>query len=294
MVRKHLCALLLASCFSGTVFAGHKIVFLISTPRSLSTAFLRAIQARGEVDKQYYMSIFNEPFMPVSWWQDEALGGYNRPEAPKTYQMAVDQILTEAERSAVFIKEQSYIVQELLQYDDRLFNNSNVTFAILLRNPHHITISFYKKLGKTFDKFSDLIGQKGCYELWQEIKKRTGKSPVIVITEELYQHPYETMHQFCQSVDIPFIPEALQWKSLGSDFEGTQAWHQTKILSATQHWHDDAIMSTGFQKPREYEVDTQGNPTFSEIENPEDREVCKKAYEENMYYYKLILQSIGE
>lgn len=296
MDRKYLYALLLVSSFSSTIFAGKKILFLVSTPRSLSTAFLRAIQARGEVDARYGMDVFNEPFMPV-WWANNGTGAqavYREDSLVKTYQPIVDQLLQEAEQKPIFIKEQSFIVQSLLRNDDRLFTNPDVTFAMLLRNPHHSIISFYNKLGKVIDGFSAIVGHKGCYEVFQEIKTRTGKAPEIVISEDLYGHSYEAMQRFCERVDIPFVPEALRWQSLGSSFDGTQLWHEAKKQDKAQYWHGDAIMSTGFEKPRQYDVDEQGNPTFSEIEKLEDREACKKVYEENTYYYNLILQSVNK
>lgn len=294
MVCKYLSALLLVISFSGTLVAGDKLLFLISTPRSVSTAFLRAMQARGEVDARYRLEAFNEPFMPT-WCANNVPGAqavYRKDTLVATYKSTVDQLLQEAEKKPIFIKEQSLIVQDLLRHDERLFSNPDVTFAMLLRNPHHAIISFYKKLGTVINGFSDVVGQKGCYELFQEIKKRTGKDPVIVITEELYEQPREAMERFCQGVNIPFVPEALQWESLGSNFDGTQEWHEAKIQDKAQHWHGDAMISTGFAKPRQYEVDAQGKPTFSEIDTQEDRDACKKAYEENMHYYNLILESM--
>jgi hypothetical protein len=297
MKFKSLCTLLLLSSVSSLLSAHHKIVYLISTPRSLSTLFLRAMHARGD------MSIFNEPSIPVWYGPNKAWYGtlngieveqWYRPGFPKTCKEVVDRLLAEAEVRSVFAKEMSYMVKALIKEDDRLLNDHNVVFAILLRNPHHSIISFYKKWGGIVESFDAIIGYKECYELYQHIKQQTGQAPCIVITEEFYMNPAEAMKSFCEQVGIPFLPDALQWQSLGKAFDGVQEWHEAKIYERTHYWHGDAIMSTGVSKPHQYEVDSCGNPTFSEIEKPEDRERCKQVYEQNMYYYKLILQSIDK
>ncbi len=251
------------------------------------------------------MSIFNEPSVPV-WYGDvhgveQWYGAENgvkmeewcRPGVARTYKEVIDRLLAESELCPVFVKEQSYMVQNLLKEDDRILHDHDITFAMLLRNPHHSIISFYKKWGQLVDNFSEIVGYQGCYELYHEIKKKTGKAPVVVITQEMYTNSADAMQTFCKNVGIPFLPEALQWPSLGMAFDGVVEWHEVKVYERTHYWHGDAILSTGFQQPRQYEVDAEGNPTFSEIANLEDRERCKEAYRENMYYYNLIIESIS-
>ena len=295
MIRKYICILLMIGKSSCMLWAHHKIVYLISTPRSLSTLFLRAMHARGD------FSIFNEPSIPVWYGPDQAWYGtlngikmdqWCRPGVPRTSREVVDRLLAEAEVRPVFVKEMSYMVKNLLKEDGRFLNDSNIVFAILMRNPHHSIISFYKKWGGIVEGFEKIIGCQECYELYQEIKQRMGIAPSIVITEDLYMKPAEAMRVFCEKVNIPFFPEALQWQSLGKEFDGVEEWHEAKIYERTHYWHGDAIMSTGFSMPRQYEVDAQGNPTFIEIENLEDRAICKKVYDENLHYYNLVMQSI--
>jgi len=62
-----------------------------------------------------------------------------------------------------------------------------------------------------------------------------------------------------------------------------------KSKKAAMLWHKDALYSTEFNRPSLYEVDNNNNPTFSEITDLADREICKKVYEENLKWYHLIL-----
>ncbi len=212
----------------------HKIIYLVSTPRSLSTVFVRMMQARGD------MSVFNEPAQKACKLDFDVVTNGYRPEAPLTHQEVVDQLLLKSTIRPVFAKDQSFIVKDLLENDPRLIN--------------------------------------------------TGKNPAIVFTQDLYNNPEATIRKFCNDVNIPYIEHALSWHSLGEDFDGTQEWHETKSFEMMHHWHKDAILSTQFKQPTQYEVDAQGNPTFSEIADPHDRQGCIEAYQENLKYYQEILK----
>ena len=42
-------------------------------------------------------------------------------------------------------------------------------------------------------------------------------------------------------------------------------------------------------KKHSYDVDKDGKPTFDEIKNLEHKELCIKAYEENIVYYRMLI-----
>ena len=69
------------------------------------------------------------------------------------------------------------------------------------------------------------------------------------------------------------------------NFAGQSEWKDGKKVEFVQHWHGEAISSSRFIPLKAAELDEEGNPTFSEIENEEDRKVCYEAYLYNLPYY---------
>lgn len=114
--------------------------------------------------------------------------------------------------------------------------------------------------------------------------------PYLILAEDLYNDPEQTVKEFCAYADIPYKPEALQWDNLGSSFDGQKEWHETKTPKLMQHWHQEAITSTGFEKPRQYKI-TNGKPTFEEIANPIHKGFAESAYYENLKHYEDLLKN---
>ncbi len=278
--RNLLFILLLISQVS--MHAHHKIIYLISPPRSLSVAFTRMMQARGDfkIFHEPSQKAFNSIHYPhyTHWYRDDASNTYMESKA---------QILLAAKNYPIFVKEMSFAIDEFITKDLELLNDPNVYFVFLLRKPHATTISFYNRSKCVINNLAHAIGYKSCLDIYHALSTISEKKPLILSTEDLYNDPSNTIQKFCDYCDIPFMPEALEWNDLGNNFSGVEEWHETKFQDTTQHWHGDAIHSTGFHKPHEYEVDEQGNPTFEEIAQ-EYRDEYIKAYEYNKPFYELL------
>ncbi len=294
-IYRRILLLFFISFIFSSVCAHNKIIYFISPPRSLSVAFMRMMQARGDFlimnePSQYAFNLINSPETVNDWFNENAY---------KTFEEVKKNIFENAQHASIFVKEISFAVQDFLLNDSEFIKNPHVYFVFLIRNPHHAVISFYKKIQQNFEifesdnahyTFSDVIGYKSLYEIIYGIKQNSTKPITIILSEELYTNPEETVKKFCDDCHIPFIQDALTWQDLGDNFSGQSEWHELKKSDATQHWHNDAIRSNGFSKPSEYETDQNDNPTFSEIENLEHRNICIEAYKENLKYYNLILQ----
>ncbi|MES2345385.1 MAG: sulfotransferase domain-containing protein [Chlamydiota bacterium] len=255
----------------------HKVVYLISPPRSLSVGFLRMIEARGD------FKIFHEPTIPVyhkinnlsfshDWFRKGVFQSFDE----------IKEAIFKAD-SHVFVKEMSFSFKNLI--DEDLMTKPNVYFVFLLRNPHHTIISLYNKIGSIVEDFHEAVGYESTYEIFQTIQKYSTKKPLILFSEELASAPESTVKMFCDYVGIPFKEESLIWKNLGENFNGHQEWNESKRGELTQHWHKEAIQSTQFNPLKTYEVDNLGSPTFSEVKDLKDLEECKKAYAHHLPFY---------
>ena len=272
---------------STIIFSTHKIVIQVSPPRCLSTAALRMWQARCD------FMVLNEPFtsafvfttqnthtLPSNWCHENA---------PHTFEEVLQKILLMAESGPVFVKEESYALVDYLKSNPSLMQNANVHFIFLVRNPHDALSSYYKNHKKIFDNFSYLAGFEQCYKIFKMVQVYGAHKPIIICAEDLYSKPYETAQCMCTTLNIPFLERMLQWEDLGDSFTGITEWGEVKNPELTHYWHGAAINSTTFHKPNSYEVDAQGNPTFSEVKNDADRQACFDAYYYNKAYYDLLL-----
>lgn len=161
-----------------------------------------------------------------------------------------------------------------------------------MRNPHHSVISHFNKEKCSFDALYNVIGYEALYQIYQKVARDAINKPLLILTEDLYEHPEETIRTLCANLDIPFIPEALNWSKLDSSFDAHKEWHELKFPEGTNYWHEEAFQSSGFTKPKSYAVDANGQPTFEEIEDPDHRAFYMKVYQHNLPYYQLMLKYV--
>ena len=266
-----------------------KIIYLLSTPRCLSVAFLRMMEQRGD------FTILLEPgIAPFAWIHvPEFATTHYRPDTFHTFQQVEDQILQAVKQNHVFVKEIGFAASEYLPPMLNLLNEHETHFVFLVRNPHHSIISYYRKFPVQDPAILTILSYKDLYVLFQKIKNSSSHPPQILLSEDLQTHPKETTQRFCNAAGIPFDEKSLQWNDLGEGFSGQEEWKETKFLEETQHWHKEAIRSTGFNaQVTSYAVDENNQPTFEEIENLEHRKFYQKIYEESLPYYKLFLNEL--
>ena len=282
---------LLIMCLSVYALGAHKIIIQVSPPRCLSTASLRAWQARGDCE------VMNEPFMSAFMFQDEGsrevTNKWLRADTPTSFKDVEQKIVQMSHKSMVFVKEISFALLAYLKRNTSLAQNPDVYFVFLIRNPANTVHSFYKKQhdDQLINNFSYYVGFETCYAAFQMISACCINKPIIVHAEDIYAQPRQTMEWLCKEIQIPFLETMLQWNNLGNEFTGIKEWYELKRAEHTYYWHGDAIKSTGFHTPNVVcELDSLGNPTYGEIANEKDRMICLEAYRHNKIYYDLLVQ----
>lgn len=271
--------------FFASIEAGNPILFMISTPRSLSTAFTRMMYERGDC------TIYHEPFYnPYCrfYFPEYSLLAY-RNDAYTTLEQVKAELFSAAEERMVFVKDISNAVEGFLLKDRSLIHHEQLKFVFLLRDPHHVALSFYKKCPDQVKALQDFMGFESLYRVYCHIEHELQHSFHIVLTEDICNRPEEAVREFCDQMQLPFIPEALNWKKLSDDFDLAQEWHEFKYDEHIEIWHGNAIRSSGFGSPASYAVNALGEPTFEEVEDLEDREEVRKAYFYNLRFYQLML-----
>lgn len=264
----------------------NKIIYLLSTPRSMSTMFVRMMDSRGD------LIIYNEP--TVLFYARENIAIYT-PEWEfednfKVFADAKESIYSSQKKGDVFIKDMGFTSHQDLLKDQELMSNPSVYYVMLIRDPHEIALSIYGKVGKVIPNQSDMVGFKKLYEEYEVLKRVSPNGVKVIFAKDLCAKPQEVMEAYCKHLSIPFSEKAFSWKAKDETFDPRKAWHEQKNDHVTDHWHKRALETTGVGKRKAYAKDKMGNPTFQEIEDENDRKAFMGFYEENLVYYKKFLE----
>lgn len=289
MSRTQLCltfVLLLPHCAYS-----YKTIILISTPRSLSTVFLRMMAARGD------FNIFNEPGIETfhELKNKDTTCDAARHETVPSFHEIQERLLNAQQEGNVFVKEMFYAAQAYL-LTDMFIRSPDCHVIFIVRNPHHASISLFKKLSlmvagdqqKLWQLKSDLpdyLSYASLYSCYQHVQRNGANPPYVIIAQELAANPRTVVAELCYAVGIPMLEHSLSWQALDQSFEDKDIWNDGRTPSGAHLWYDRAMCSTGFAALPDYKVDHNGNPTFEEITDPELRGAHRWEYYYNRMYY---------
>jgi len=287
---KTISLLIVLSWLSTQTLSAHKMILCLSTPRSLSTVFLRMMSARGDC------AVFNEP--GIATWHRQCVKSSTLaaefPESIHSFEVIQNNLTSAQKEGNVFVKEMFFAAREYL-LDDDFIKSPDCYVIFLVRNPHHVGVSNAKKLTaisgsprKLWDikrQVPDHLCYSSLYMLYEEIYKRSANKPYVVIAEELVANPREVAAQLFLHLGLPMTDACFAWESLGFD-AAERVWNNSKTADSCALWHDRAMQSTGFGAPSSYKVDAQGNPTFEEITDPELRGAYRWEYYYNLMFYQ--------
>ncbi|MEM7293002.1 MAG: sulfotransferase family protein [Pseudomonadota bacterium] len=184
----------------------NKLLALWATPRSTSTAFERVMSNRGD------MTCFHEPYNEAYYYgEDRRNDRYfiTDPDLNVTAGLSIasvhEKLLGLAESGHVFVKDFAYSIMHMA--DDRFLDAFTHTF--LIRDPEKMITSMCARWP---DLALDEVGYQDLHTLYNRIADREGKAPLVIDSDELLTAPEEGMRIYCEAVDIPFLPEALNWE----------------------------------------------------------------------------------
>lgn len=201
------------------------ILALWTHPRSRSTAFERVMMERGD------MIVLHEPFSYLYHVREHRSvinQEYVAPTHPTTYEGIRGHIDDCAAQGLVFFKDMAVHCWSHLQEDTGFVGRLANTF--LIREPASAIASFYAK----HPEFScDEIGYEQLWQLFCCVRETTQCLPVVIDADELVADPNGMLGAYCTAVGLPFMPQALQWKT------GHQA-----VWDIWRQWHVDVSQST--------------------------------------------------
>lgn len=255
----------------------HPIIYLISPPRARSTILFRALQAQLPT-----LTCFHEPSQAVhdkekgltyaaDWWREDAFISHSQIQ---------DVILTASRTGPVLVKEMSFACKNGLTPE--YLRHPNLYFLFLVRNPLETIASFYQQVEKTLqpDIFTEDIGFRGLFDLYQRVRADCPNSPQIIRNEE-FTDPAALFQKVFTTAGLTIQPQ-LKWEPL-SDIA---TWHEQKKPVLTQYWHGAAIASTQIEFVESTIV------TLDDLQqriHPAHQNLVNEAYASNRSYYDRLL-----
>lgn len=240
----------------------HKILALWAIPRSTSTAFEKMMGERGD------FNCLHEPF-GKAWYLGEdrqtPRPGDTPPVPGLTFESVWRNIRDAAADGPVFIKDFIHYVTHM--WDDRFLDHFEHTF--LVRTPEKVLPSIYKHWP---DVSLDDVGIVEQRTLFDRVCDNLGFAPPVVDSDDLLADPPGIVAAYCHVCAIPFIPEALQWKSAKRE---TYSWYRGG------DWHDSLAQSTGLAPQQRDYVPIDHSPELLEL-----YEACLPHYEA-MYAHRI-------
>ena len=125
------------------------------------------------------------------------------------------------------------------------------THTFIIRDPKAVIASHYS-LNPQLRR--DEIGFAWLHEIFGAVSDITRVTPPVLDADELVAAPHEYVEAYCRHIDIPYIPEALNWNP-----RHLPAWERTA------RWHVAVSESRGIEPstPRS-DVDVEGDPVLSD------------------------------
>ncbi|NET01943.1 MAG: sulfotransferase family protein [Sphaerospermopsis sp. SIO1G1] len=238
-----------------------KILALWAIPRSTSTAFETMMRERGD----FFVS--HEPFA-LSFYYSEDRCNTTRcpdivPNAKYNFSSTWEKLQQKNEKQRVFIKDMGYQVIPIANEDFlSCFENT-----FLIRHPA-------KTLPSLFEIWPDFTLEETGYvelnRLFEIVNKMSGKISILIDSDDLVQKPEATIKAYCNAVGIPFIQEALKWKSK----------IKPEISQLEGGWHNYLQSTSGFQARKEKQ--------YVKIE---DNQKLKDAYDFCLPYYQKLYEN---
>lgn len=132
----------------------------------------------------------------------------------------------------VFIKDIAHHLPKSIREDKDFI--CSFTHVILVRAP---LAAFHSHIRVNPQVKPHEFGYQALFETLRQIQRLTGKTPYILIADDLTSNPSETIELLCKSLDLEHFAEALCWEA-----------KEEKDWRAAQKWQARAALSKGFEQ----------------------------------------------
>jgi hypothetical protein len=204
-----------------------------SGPRNISTAMMRAFEARGDchvVDEPFYAAFLRETGL-IHPMNDAVLASQPNDWRDVARQL---ELAPPGGKTVVYEKHMTHHMLPGFGLDWM----SDCRNAFLIRDPARVLASYTQKRGEV--ELAD-IGFVQQAEIFAREADRLGHAPPVVEGVDVLRDPAGTLSKLCAALDIPWTTNMLTWPAGPRETDGVWA----------PAWYDAVEKSTGFGQPPE-------------------------------------------
>lgn len=202
-----------------------------SGPRNISTAMMRAFEARGDchvIDEPFYAAFLRTSGV-VHPMLEETLASQ-----PNDWRYVVPQLL-DATPNAKPIFYQKHMTHHMLPSFGLHWINQ-CRSAFLIRDPARVLASYTQKREEVMLADIGVVRQS---DIFAREADRLGRAPPVVEGVDVLRDPAGVLSKLCAALDIPWTTNMLSWPAGRRETDGVWA----------PAWYDAVERSTGFGPP---------------------------------------------
>ena len=119
--------------------------------------------------------------------------------------------------------------------------------AFLIRSPRAVIASFARVIDRPALEDTGFPQQ---LEIFEEVRRRTGRTPPVVDAADVVADPAGTLRLLCEALGVAFTGAMLSWPAGPRMTDGVWA----------KHWYDAVVRSTSFERPESSDLRAEALP----------------------------------
>lgn len=228
----------------------HRVIFLWTVPRSVSTSFERMMGARGD------HTVFDEPFSHSFYYGPDRRSQRFSDTLPDS---SAEEVLDKIERAAlerpVFVKDMAYQAAKVLNADLlKRFDN-----CFLVRDP----AATLRSLARRWPDFTDDESGWAHLDEAARITDSLGQPRVVLDADLLCRDPEAVVEEWCGRMDLAYDPDALTWEpGMRDEWDLWGDWHASTARRTGFTELDDPPPPPTPDEPRLHEAYQEALPIY--------------------------------
>lgn len=239
----------------------NKHIAMWAGPRSRSTVIARAFeQLEGCI-------VYDEPlvgaYLSVTgnhWAMNDMKNAINIEKAINYFEMDYNKVIKKLTGDLPNGKYFSFQKIAIDEYTSEFGIDwvKHLTNFILIRKPNEIILSLDRALEKSGIKEAriteEMVGLQALYRIFRQVESITGKTPLVIHSDDVVKNPRQTLQWLCDYLGITFDEKMLRWE-LNMKNSTLMDWISLAKNPDSEPWYETVRNSQTFLPYEKKEID---------------------------------------